>query len=407
MTVAVPVERYSPFPWKHASHHPCSEHQPYCCYHDKSSAASDGISVSHDVSTSNQHYNGFTTNASSLDAYTADDVGCAITQRNAAPRVKREDATSFRHWTMGGRSGVDEEVADEERHDREDEHASVCSIGSKKRKLSDMLDDGCSDCAYRVRGDMTMNPEPLHINPTEVVVRCCTECGPTQGCCNCDPDDFFPDVSSEIELPMCYDGEESKQRTISCVDSSSTDIMDNVIPDILPSCRTTDILGNPDSDTCLEGMIAYDRKRVLDISLHKMRCIDDPEVSLRRSVLIANMVTKLRSEIRQEDYCRTVLPKKRRSFRRTWHRSPEGLPESLCFYQGHQPRRRLADDLMWDVYPTNDMIPYSGGKHVEQTQTDDHYHEQSQDNTQEEEKNSLLGDIDSIFQSLMACVGGP
>lgn len=313
--------------------------------------------------------------------------------------------------TMGGRSFLNEDIEGD--YGRDVEPTATSCLGAKKRKLCEML-DGADDCGCRTPQEMTMVSDTLQVNPAEAVVRYCNGCGPIQECCRCDPDDFFPDVSGEIELPMCYEGEDYKTRSMSS-DSTSPDIMDNVIPDILPSCRTSDFIGMCEDDMMAETMRACDRRRVLDMSLHKMRCIDDPEVSLRRSVLIANMVTKLRQEIRQEDYCRTVLPKKRRSYRRPWlgGHHQDRVPEPPCFYQGNQPKRRFGDDITWDVYPTNEMLLNNSGKYMEHEDvqhevSDDQCHEQTQDHNlaQEEEKNSLLGDIDSIFQSLMACVGG-
>ena len=183
--------------------------------------------------------------------------------------------------------------------------------------------------------------------------------------------------------------------------------MDNVIPDILPSCRTSDTM--KDEGSGIEAMRACSRRRLLDVSLSKMRGIDDPEVSLRRSVLIANLVAKLQREIRQEDYDRTVLPKKRRSYRRSWQGYSNMLPEPLRVYHSNQLRRRLGEEITWDVYPTNDMLSNHGGKYVNYEDTNsanDRFSTDTRTSDEDKERNSLLGDIDSIFQSLMACVGG-
>ncbi|XP_054757919.1 uncharacterized protein LOC129264075 [Lytechinus pictus] len=409
MTVAVPVERYSPFPWKSASHLPCPDHQPYCCYHDESFVASDD--GCDDVSSISPRYNHqSTTHATSPgNVVRSPLVSCPrtplqTTHHHQTPigPSSRSDCCVRKPIAMGGRSLLDEDV--EVEYGRDEQTVTSCH-GAKKRKLCEMLDD-TEECGCRTPQEMTMVSETLQMNHGEAILRC-NGCGPIEECCRCDPDDFFPDVSSEIELPMCYDGDDFKSRSMT---STSPDIMDNVIPDILPSCRTSDLMGMSEED--VEAIRACDRRRVLDMSLHKMRCIDDPEVSLRRSVLIANMVTKLRQEIRQEDYCRTVLPKKRRSYRRPWLGGPDRVSEPPCLYQGNQPRRRFSEDMAWEVYPSNEMLLNNGGRYTEHEDIQcqepiDQCHEQIQTSMPEEERNSVLGDIDSIFQSLMACVGGP
>ena len=43
-----------------------------------------------------------------------------------------------------------------------------------------------------------------------------------------------------------------------------------------------------------------ERKRVLKVSVRKLKDIDDPEVFLRRSVLVNNTMKRLQTEIREE-----------------------------------------------------------------------------------------------------------
>ena len=47
-----------------------------------------------------------------------------------------------------------------------------------------------------------------------------------------------------------------------------------------------------------------ERKRVLKVSVRKLKDIDDPEVFLRRSVLVNNTMKRLQTEIRAEKAAR-------------------------------------------------------------------------------------------------------
>ncbi|KAM9842781.1 SERTA domain-containing protein 4 [Aulostomus maculatus] len=82
--------------------------------------------------------------------------------------------------------------------------------------------------------------------------------------------------------------------------------------------------------------VLEERAHVLRLSLEKMRFIDDPEAFLRRSVLVNNLLRRLRAEIllQSSDWCfpsnpviTTVLPPSTNSSHQVLHRA---VPTQIC-----------------------------------------------------------------------------
>ncbi|XP_022083270.1 uncharacterized protein LOC110975253 [Acanthaster planci] len=176
-----------------------------------------------------------------------------------------------------------------------------------------------------------------------------------------------------------------------------------------------------------------DRQRMLEVSLCKMRRMEDPETSLRRCVLINNMTVKLKQELDHQDkHCRTMLPKKRHILRRTDTTtiSPGGMgsltqqspccrqenhagdkfpsrtwdtadacepmatpPLSSCRGQEEVPREQLLACDTAGLTTPGEGLPNNGSV----TES-----EATGDTTP-----SIFGDIDSVFQSLLSCLGEP
>ncbi|XP_038044220.1 uncharacterized protein LOC119718870 [Patiria miniata] len=180
-----------------------------------------------------------------------------------------------------------------------------------------------------------------------------------------------------------------------------------------------------------------DRQRMLEVSLGKMRRMEDPETSLRRCVLINNMTVKLKRELDHRDHHRTLLPKKRHILRRTdsgtvplgsvgplAHQSPGCGQEN---HVGDKFPRRTWDPAAGEtceLMATSPTSPCRGQeedssrnqpqacdtttilKEVEVGQSRDNQ-DAAQSEATSEETSSIFGDIDNVFQSLLSCLGEP
>ncbi|OQR73430.1 hypothetical protein BIW11_09738 [Tropilaelaps mercedesae] len=103
---------------------------------------------------------------------------------------------------------------------------------------------------------------------------------------------------------------------------------DDVIMPSPPARRRSLLMWNPR----LRGK--DERRKVLKISISKLRLIDDPEVFLRRSVLVNNTLKKLQKEIRDEKTSQRFY-----DVRSAWR----PLAEETCFDSVDPPTKRRRD----------------------------------------------------------------
>lgn len=84
--------------------------------------------------------------------------------------------------------------------------------------------------------------------------------------------------------------------------------------DYIPTKRISPFLNTPKQRK-------DDRKKILKISIRKIKELNDPEIFLRRTVLVNNTMKRLQSELREEK----VKTKRRKSF------NLYGVPQNNCF----------------------------------------------------------------------------
>ncbi|XP_071793551.1 uncharacterized protein [Asterias amurensis] len=168
-----------------------------------------------------------------------------------------------------------------------------------------------------------------------------------------------------------------------------------------------------------------DQQRMLEVSLCKMRRMEDPETSLRRCVLINNMTVKLKRELDHHERP-VLLPKKRHSFRRVDSISVQ--PDVVGLTAAHNPGcrydsyrgglRRNLDDAFEktglsqckesaDGLRDSLELPMRYNKCTSMESDCGEAADDGDGGTVDGETPSIFGDIDNVFQSLLSCLGEP
>ena len=96
-----------------------------------------------------------------------------------------------------------------------------------------------------------------------------------------------------MKLDTVHEADKPKAATKSIAVKRKSDCIDDDFVERIPSKRISPFLNTPKEKK-------EERRRVLKISVQKLRSMEDPEHFLRRSVLINNTLKKVQKEIREE-----------------------------------------------------------------------------------------------------------
>ncbi|CAH1790636.1 unnamed protein product [Owenia fusiformis] len=176
-----------------------------------------------------------------------------------------------------------------------------------------------------------------------------------------------------------------------------------------------------------------EKRKILKMSVHKLRNIDDPETVLHKAVLINNTMKRMQREIREEKQ-NNVSPRKRFQYEENTSPVPEYLSQPSCMYQEKPNETEKSVEKMTDVRDVSERLvdsvqcndinpdrsdveycPYScqdiSGNHSTETFSINIIHTDINDeNTLDQQaikrtdtvtENKVFGEMDTVFNSIL------